>query len=161
MERKRFIRNYYNKERTYNEKHNVKGDENTWNEALLIKSSKLLMARSFSMSIIWKMLTGLLLSLSLMFTTLFQNQVEWILPEFFSLQHLYPSWFFSWHMGSDMKSLPENFSWYRSSDLFWRFFLVTITLCLSLLNLNFTITDSVFFKRWQACSSPGLTSCPA
>ena len=33
------------------------------------------------------MLTGLLLSLSLMFTTLFQNQVEWILPEFFSLQH--------------------------------------------------------------------------
>ena len=121
MERKRFIRNYYNKERTYNEKHNVKGDENTWNEALLIKSSKLLMARSFSMSIIWKMLTGLLLSLSLMFTTLFQNQVEWILPEFFNLQHLYPSWFFSWHMGSDMKSLPENFSWYRSSDLFWRF----------------------------------------
>ena len=29
MERKRFIRNYYGRERTYNEKHNVKGDENT------------------------------------------------------------------------------------------------------------------------------------
>ena len=89
---------------------------------LLIKSSKLSMPRSFSMSIIWKILTGLLLSLCLTFTALFQNQVKWIFPAFFSWQHLYASWWFSWLMLSDMKSLPENFSWRRSSDLFWRFF---------------------------------------
>ena len=118
------------------------------------------MPRSFSMSIIWKILTGLLLSLSLTFTALFQNQVEWILPAFFSWRHLYASWWFSWHMLSDMKSLPENFSWRRSSDLFRRFFQLTSTFCLSFLHLNFTITDSFFFKWWQACKSFGLTSCP-
>ena len=115
---------------------------------LLIKWSKLLIPRSFSMSIIWKILTGLLLSLSLTFTALFQNQVEWILSAFFSLRHLYASWRFSWHMLSDMKSLPENLSGCRSSDLFRRFFLLT------------SITDSFFFKWWQACKSSGLTSCP-
>ena len=112
------------------------------------------------MSIIWKILTGLLLSLSLTFTSLFQNQVEWILPAFFSWRHLYASWWFSWHMLSDMKSLPENLSWRRSSDLFRRFFLLTSTLHLSFLHLHFSITDSFFFKRWQACKSSGLTSCP-
>ena len=127
---------------------------------LLIKSSKLSIPRSFSMSIIWKILTGLLLSLSLTFTALFQNQVEWILPAFFSWWHLYDSWWFSWHVLSDMKSLPENLSWRRSSDLFWRFLLLTSMLHLSFLHLNFTITDSFFFKRWQACKSSGLTSCP-
>ena len=126
---------------------------------MLIKSSKLSKPRSFSMSIIWKILTGLLLSLSLTFTSLFQNQVEWILPAFFSWRHLYASWWFSWHMLSDMKSLRENLSWCRSSDLFQRFFLLTSMLCLSFLHLNFTITDSFFFKRWQACKSSGLTSC--
>ena len=120
---------------------------------LLIKSSKLSIPRSFSMSIIWKILTGLLLSLSLTFTALFQNQVEWILPAFFSWRHLYASWWFSWHMLSDMKSLPENLSWCRSLDLFQRFFLLTSTLRLSFLHLNFTITDSFFFKQWQACKS--------
>ena len=112
------------------------------------------------MSIIWKILTGLLLSLSLTFTALFQNQVEWILPAFFSWQHLYASWWFSWCMLSDMNSLRENLSWCRSSDLFQRFFLLTSMLRLSFLHLNFTITDSFFFKRWQACKSSGLTSCP-
>ena len=116
--------------------------------------------RSFSMSIIWKILTRLLLSLSLTFTVLFQDQVEWILPAFFSWRHLHASWWFSWYMLSDMKSLPENLSWRRSSDLFRRFFLLTITLRLSFLHLNFTITNSFFFKRWQACKSSGLTSCP-
>ena len=120
---------------------------------LLIKSSKLSIPRSFSMSVIWKILTGLLLSLSLTFTALFQNQVEWILPAFFSWRHLYASWWFSWHMLSDMKSLPENLSWCRSLDLFQRFFLLTSTLRLSFLHLNFTITDSFFFKRWQVCKS--------
>ena len=112
------------------------------------------------MSIIWKILIGLLLSLSLTFTTLFQNQVEWILPAFFSWQHLYASWWFSWCMLSDMNSLRENLSWCRSSDLFQRFFLLTSMLRLSFLHLNFTITDSFFFKRWQACKSSGLTSYP-
>ena len=126
---------------------------------LLIKSSKLSIPRSFSMSIIWKILTGLLLSLSLTFTALFQNQVEWILPAFFSWRHLYASWWFSWHMLSDMKSLPENFSWRRSSDLFRRFFLLTSTPRFSFLHLHFIITDSFFFKQWQACTSSGLTSC--
>ena len=127
---------------------------------LLIKSSKLSMPRSFSMSIMWKFLAGLLLSLSLTFTALFQNQVEWIFPAFFSWRHLYASCCFSWHMFSDMKSLPENFSWRRSSDLFRRFFQLTSTFCLSFLHLNFTITDSFFFKRWQACKSFSLTSFP-
>ena len=120
---------------------------------LLIKSSKLSIPRNFSMSIILKVLTGLLLSLILTFTALFQNQVDWILPAFFSWRHLYASWWFSWHMLSDMKSLPENLSWCRSLDLFQRFFLLTSTLRLSFLHLNFTITDSFFFKRWQACKS--------
>ena len=127
---------------------------------LLIKSSKLSMPRSFSMSIIWKILTGLLLSLSLTFTALFQNQVGWIFSAIFSWRNLYASWWFSWHMFSNMKSLPENFSCRRSSDLFRRFFRLTSTFCLIFLNLNFTISHSFFFKRWQACKSFGLTSCP-
>ena len=36
------------------------------------------MPKRFSMSIIWKSLTELLLSLSLTFIALVQNQVEWI-----------------------------------------------------------------------------------
>ena len=58
------------------------------------------------------------------FTALFQNHVEWIFPAFFGWQHLYASWWFSWNMLSDMKSLPENFSWHRSSDLFGDFSVV-------------------------------------
>ena len=59
-----------------------------------------------------------------------------------------------------MKSLPENLSWRRSSNLFQRFFLLESMLHLSFLHLNFTITDSFLFKWWQACKSSGLTSCP-
>ena len=62
-------------------------------------------------------------------------------------------------MVSDMKSLLENVSWRRSLDLFRRFFVLTSTRRLSFLHLNFTVTDSFFFKRWQACKSFGLTSC--
>ena len=105
-------------------------------------------------------MTGFLLPLSLTFTALFQNQVEWIFPAFLSWRHLYASWWFSWHMLSDMKSLPENLSCCRSSDWFWRFFWLTSTLCLSFLHLNFTITDYFFFKPWQACKSSGLPLCP-
>ena len=126
---------------------------------LLTKSSKLSMPRSFSMSIIWNILTGLLLSLSLTFTALLQNQVEWIFPAFFKWRHLYASWWFSWLMLSNMKSLPENFSWHRSSDLFRRFFRLTSTFCLSFLHLNFTIADTFFFKRWLTLKTFDLTSC--
>ena len=63
-------------------------------------------------------------------------------------------------MLSDRKSLPENFSWRRSSDLFRRFFRLTSTFCLSFLHLILTITDFFFFKRWQTCKSFGLISCP-
>ena len=118
------------------------------------------MPKSFSMSIIWNILTGLLLWLSLTFTALFQNQIEQIYPALFSWRHLYASWWFSWHMLSEIKSLPENLSWRRSSDLFWTFCWLTSTFCLSFLHLNFSITNSFFFKRWQACKSFGLTSCP-
>ena len=128
---------------------------------LLIKSSKLSMPKSFSMSMIWKIMTVLLLLLSLTFTALlFQNQLQCIFPAFFSWRHLYASWWFSLHMLSDRKSLPENFSWRRSSDLFRRFFRLTGTFCFSFLHLSFTITDYFFFKRWQSCKSCGLTSCP-
>ena len=102
---------------------------------LLIKSSKLSIPDSFSMSIIWKILTGLLLSLSSTFTGLFQNQVEWIFPAFLSWPHLLAKWWISWHMLSDMKNLPENFSWHRSSDLFWTFFQLTSTFHLLLTHL--------------------------
>ena len=116
------------------------------------------MPRSFSMSIIWKILAGILLSLSLTFIALFQNQVEWIFPAFFSWQHLYAGWWFSWHMLSDMKSLPENLSWRRSSDLFRRFFRSRSTFCWSFLHLNFPTTKSFFIKRWRACKSFSLVS---
>ena len=112
------------------------------------------MPKSFSMSIIWKILTGLLLSLSLTLSALVQNQVEWIFPALFRWQHLYVSWWFSWHMLSDMKS------WRRSSDLFRRFFQLTRILRLSSLHLNFTIPDSFFLRQWQACKLSGLTSSP-
>ena len=50
--RKRFIRNDQSREKTYNGEHNIKGDKNTENEVLLIKSSKLSIPRSFSTSTI-------------------------------------------------------------------------------------------------------------
>ena len=34
-----------------------------------------------------------------------------------------------------------------------------LTIPLSFLHLNFTITDSISFRRWQACKSSGLTLC--
>ena len=105
-------------------------------------------------------MTRLLLSLSLTFTALFQNKVEWIFPAFFSWWPLYASWWFPWHMLSHKKSLPEYLSWRRSSDLFRGFFLLTSTLRLSFLHLHFIVTDSFFFKRWQACKSSGLTLYP-
>ena len=42
---------------------------------------------------------------------------------------------------------------------FGNFFRWTSTFCLSFLHLNFTITDSFFFKQRQACKLFALTSC--
>ena len=70
--------------RENNGKHNVKGDESTQNGVLLIKPSKLSTPKNFSMSLIRKILTGLLLSLSLTFAALFKNHVEWIFPAIYS-----------------------------------------------------------------------------
>ena len=47
-------------------------------------------------------------------------------------------------MLSEMKSLPEKFSWVRTSDLLWRFFLLIRMLRFCFLHLNLTITVSFF-----------------
>ena len=125
-----------------------------------MNSSKLSTPRSFSMSIMWYIFAGWLLSLSLTFITLFQNHVEWIFPAFFNCLHLYANWWFSWHMLSEMKSLPANFSWLRFSDLLRRFFLSIRMFRFCFLDLNFTITISFFLRRWQAWRSSGITSWP-
>ena len=62
-------------------------------------------------------------------------------------------------MLSDRKSLPKNFSQRSFSDLFRIYSLLFNALQLTFLRLNFTITNYFFFKRWQACKSPGLTLC--
>ena len=121
------------------------------------------MPRSFSMWIIWKILTRLPFSPSLMFIALFQNQVEQIFPVFFNWQHTYASWWFLWQMLSDTKSLSENFR--LPSNLFQRFSLSTSTLCLWFLHSSSTITDSFFLSRMASLltclvKSSGLTSCP-
>ena len=125
-----------------------------------MSSSKLSAPRSFSMSIIWHTFAGWLLSLSLTFITLLQNHIEWIFPAFFNCLHLYVNWWFSWHMLSEMKSLPANFSWLRLSDLLRRFFLSIRMFRFCFLDLNFTITISFFLRRWQAWRSSGITSWP-
>ena len=59
-----------------------------------------------------------------------------------------------------MKSLPENFNWDSSNDFCWRTFLFIWTECFNFLSLNFKITLSLFFSRWHARKSSGVTSCP-
>ena len=51
-----------------------------------------------------------------------QNHVERIFPEFLDCLHLQANWWSTWHMLSEMKSLPVNFSWLTFSDLLRRFF---------------------------------------
>ena len=109
-----------------------------------MKSSKLSTLRSFSMSIMWYIFAGWLLSLSLTFIMLFQNHVEWIFQAFFNCLYLYANWWFSWHMLSEMKILPANFSWLRFSDLLRRFFLSIRIFRFCFVDLNFTITVSFF-----------------
>ena len=110
---------------------------------LFINSSKLSTPRSFSISITWWIFIDWLLSLSLTLTELFQNHVEWIFPVFCNCLHLQDNWWFLWHMLSEIKSLPEKFSWVRTSHLLWRFFLLTRMLhfCfLHLIILNITVS---------------------
>ena len=57
-------------------------------KVVFINSSKLSTARSFSVSIMWWIFLGWLLSLSLTLTEFFQNHVEWILTSFFNCLHL-------------------------------------------------------------------------
>ena len=127
---------------------------------LFINSSKLSTSRSFSISITWWIFLGWLLSSSLTLTELFQNHVKWILPAFFNCLHLEDNWWFSWHMLSETKSLPEKFSWVRTSDLLRKFFLLIRMLRFCFLHLNLTITVSFFFKRWHGWRSSGFTSWP-
>ena len=109
-----------------------------------MNSSILSTPRSYSISIMWYIFAGWLLSLSLTFITLLQNHVEWIFPAFFNCLHLYANSWFSWHMLSEMKSLPANFSWVRFSDLLRRFFLSIRMFCFCFLVLSLTITISFF-----------------
>ena len=90
------------------------------------------------------------------FYRLFQNQVEWFLLAFFSWRHLYANWWFSWHKLSEELTRKLWLTWIFRFIL--EIVLLTSTLRLIFLHLHFTITDSFFFKRWQACKSSALTS---
>ena len=114
-----------------------------------MNSSKLSAPRSFSISIIWYMFTGWLLT----FTKLFQNHVEWFFPAFFNCLYLYANWWFSWHMLSEMKSLPVNFSRLRFSELLLNcFFAVVKNYCKQRNNKNNEFKHQYF--------SVGQVLCP-
>ena len=115
-------------------------------EVLFINSSKLSTARILSMSTMWYIFAGWLLSLSLTFMTLFQNHVEWFIQVFFKCLHLYANWWFSWDILSEMKSLSAYFSWLRFSGLLRSFFLAIRIFRFCFLDLNFTITILFFFQ---------------
>ena len=57
------------------------------------------------------------------------------------------------------ESLPENFNWHSSNGLCWRTFLFIWIERFNFLSWNFKITLSLFFSRWNACKSSGVTSC--
>ena len=63
-------------------------------------------------------------------------------------------------MLSEKNSLPEKFSWVRTSNLTRRFFLLIRMLRFCFLSLNLTITPPFFFKRCDAWRSSGLTLWP-
>ena len=127
--------------------------------ALLIKSSKYLISKSFSLSVVWNIWWISPLRVTLMLTVLFQNQIEWIISEFFSWRHLKAScWFFIAHTFAH-KRLTENFNWESSNDVCWRNLLfIWIERC-NFLSLNFKIILFLYFSRWHACKSSEVTSC--
>ena len=146
---KKIIRNY------------GKGRKLLINKVLFMDSSKLSTPRSFSMSTMWYIFAGWLLSLSLTFMTLFQNHVEWFIQVFFKCLHLYANWCFSWDILSEVKSLSAYFSWLRFSGLLRSFFLAIRIFRFCFLDLNFTITILFFFfRRWHAWRSSGISSWP-
>ena len=102
-----------------------------------------------------------LLSLSLTLTELFQNHVEWILPACINCLHLKHNWWFSWHMLSKTKSLPERFSWVRKYIWFITEVLPFAKDATFLLPTSkFSCYSVLFFKRWHAWRSLGFTSWP-
>ena len=112
------------------------------------------------MSVTWNILYILPCSVNLMFTTFLKNQVECIFLELLSCQHLYASCWFSCDILLLTKSLPENLKLKSSWDLVPRFLCLYINDCFCLQHLNFTITLSDLFIRWQACKSSGTTLTP-
>ena len=69
-------------------------------------------------------------------------------------QHLY------WDILSPTKSLPDNFRFVSSWDLLPRFLRLYMIEFFCLQYLNFTITLSDLFIRWQAAKSLGITLTP-
>ena len=63
-------------------------------------------------------------------------------------------------MLSLMKSLPEILIEKVPTAFCWRTFLFIWIERFNFLSLNFEITQSLFFSRWHACKSSGVTSCP-
>ena len=122
-------------------------------------SSKSSICKRFSMSFTWNILYILPCCVSLKFTTLLKNQLEWIFWVLLSCWHLYASCWFSWDI-TLTNSLPENFRLLSSWDLLPRFSCLYITEFFCLQHLNLTITLSVLFIRWQACKSFGTTFTP-
>ena len=74
-----------------------------------------------------------------------------------SCRHLYASCWFPWGIISLTKSLPENLNFESSWDLMPRFLRLRISDCFGSRHLNFIITLSDLFIRWQACGSSGKT----
>ena len=58
------------------------------------------------------------------------------------------------------KNLPENFNWDSSNDFCWRTFLFIWIECFNFLSLDFKIFIFLFFSRWHAWKSSGVTSSP-
>ena len=112
------------------------------------------------MSLTWNILCIFPCFVNLMFITLLKNQVQCIFLTLLSCRHLYASYWFSCDILLLTKSLPENFKLVSFWDLVPRFLRLYINDCFCLRHLNFTITLSDLFIRWQACKSSGTTLTP-
>ena len=112
------------------------------------------------MSVTWNILWNLPWSVSLTFTTLLKNQVEYIFLAPLSCRHLYASYWFSRDIFSLTKSLPGNFEIESSWDLVLRFLCLYMTNCFCLQYLNFIITLPNLFILWQAYRPSGVMSTP-
>ena len=120
-------------------------------------SSKLSISKRFSMSVTWNILCILPCSVKLRFTSLLKNQVEWIFRALLSYRYLYVSCWFSWDILSLTKSPPKTFRLPSSWDLLPRVLRLYIIEFFCLRHLNFTMTLSRLFIRWQAYQAFGTT----